>query len=351
MSANYQTPRIEPVPAGRPRPTWSVMIPTFNCAQYLRQTLETVLAQDIGAEHMQIEVIDDCSTKDDPEKVVSEAGKGRISFYRRPENGGAVANFNTCIARSNGHLVHILHGDDYVGKGFYKSAERALEIRPTAGLAAVRSFLVNREGEIDFLAPRLAKDDEVSHSFPGQLYENGVFTNGVVVRRSAYEEHGGFISSLVHVADWEMWDRITHFVGGVFVNEPLGYYRLFPENDTGRLARSAENLIDCLRLADIFASRHPEFSRDTFEARIRDRAWTQYQQFYKLNDSEAKEANFRLWYRLFQKSAPLHRRIGLDVKLALKKQWNRLEAYAQAHAPETLPMLRTFKQFVESRGF
>ena len=35
--------RIEPVPAGVQRPLWSVMIPTFNCNQYLETTLESVL--------------------------------------------------------------------------------------------------------------------------------------------------------------------------------------------------------------------------------------------------------------------------------------------------------------------
>ena len=70
MSLNSTPPPISPVAEGLHRPLWSVMIPTFNCAKYLRQTLESVLVQDPGTEQMQIEVVDDCSTKDDPEAVV-----------------------------------------------------------------------------------------------------------------------------------------------------------------------------------------------------------------------------------------------------------------------------------------
>jgi glycosyltransferase involved in cell wall biosynthesis len=47
-----------------PRPLWSVMIPTFRCARFLRRTLDSVLSQDPGQDVMQIEVVDDCSNND-----------------------------------------------------------------------------------------------------------------------------------------------------------------------------------------------------------------------------------------------------------------------------------------------
>ena len=54
--------RVLPVTEGSmPGPLWSVMIPTFHCARFLRQTLESVLSQDPGPDVMQIEVVDDCS--------------------------------------------------------------------------------------------------------------------------------------------------------------------------------------------------------------------------------------------------------------------------------------------------
>jgi cellulose synthase/poly-beta-1,6-N-acetylglucosamine synthase-like glycosyltransferase len=52
-------PIIPPAPENVSRPLWSVMISTYNCASYLRETLASVLAQDLGADIMQIVVIDD----------------------------------------------------------------------------------------------------------------------------------------------------------------------------------------------------------------------------------------------------------------------------------------------------
>src|SRR5688572_28917643 len=121
---------ILPVPKREARPLWSVMIPTYNCANYLRKTLASVLAQEPGQELMHIEVIDDCSTSDNPAAVVAELGANRVKFYRQPRNIGVPKNFDTCLERSRGHLVHILHGDDLVFKGFYSKMGKAFEEQP-----------------------------------------------------------------------------------------------------------------------------------------------------------------------------------------------------------------------------
>jgi hypothetical protein len=49
----FELPRIASVEGEQP-PFWSVMIPTFNCAKYLRKTLKSVLAQELGETNRQI---------------------------------------------------------------------------------------------------------------------------------------------------------------------------------------------------------------------------------------------------------------------------------------------------------
>jgi glycosyltransferase involved in cell wall biosynthesis len=99
-----------------------------------------VLSQAPRPEEIQIEVIDDCSTKDDPEAVVREVGKACVVFHRKPKNEGAIANFNTCIERSRGELVHILPGDDWILPDFYKTIEQTAEKFPDCALYAARQF-------------------------------------------------------------------------------------------------------------------------------------------------------------------------------------------------------------------
>ncbi|MFM6004846.1 MAG: glycosyltransferase family 2 protein, partial [Sphaerospermopsis kisseleviana] len=85
-------PRIESIIDENPRPLWSVMIPTYNNIQYLEKTLKSVIEQAPEPDVMQIEVVDDDSTELDIEEIVSKIGKGRVSFYRQPQNLGFIGN-------------------------------------------------------------------------------------------------------------------------------------------------------------------------------------------------------------------------------------------------------------------
>lgn len=285
---------IEPVSGSAARPRWSVMIPTFNCAQYLRRTLESVLAQDPGPERMQIEVVDDCSTLDDPRAVVEEVGRGRVAFHRHEANSGsATHNFNHCLRRSRGGLVHILHGDDWVLPGFYDEIGRLADRYPDAALLAARSVFVDEDGHWKDLTRLLPKLDEVTRDASDFLLRTELQCAGVVVRREFYERHGGFRTDLVHAADHEMWHRAIHRGGGVVSPLVLGVYRVFAGNDTGRLMRSAENLRDRLRLARIFERENPTFPMDKARAILIRDARRQWWRFRKNGDAGAAAANAR----------------------------------------------------------
>lgn len=80
-----------------------MMIHTYNCANYLRETLASVLTQDPGSNVMQIGVIDDHSTKDDPRAVVEELDKGRVGFYQQPQSVAVYPSLSS--VRSAIHLA------------------------------------------------------------------------------------------------------------------------------------------------------------------------------------------------------------------------------------------------------
>lgn len=306
-------PGVEPASQGAGRPLWSVMIPTFNCAAYLRQTLESVLVQDPGPDAMQIEVVDDCSTKDDPEAVVREIGRGRVAFHRKPANAGAIHNFNTCIDRSRGHLVHILHGDDLVMPGFYGLLAETAERHPDRALIASRALYIDEAGVVFGVSERVRQLEEGGADVTPMLVQNRLCTPGVVIRRGFYERHGGFRPELVHTADWEMWTRAIGAGGGVVLPDAVAHYREFAANDTSRLRRQADNLRDVERAFRLFAGRYPAFDWRPARQRLERDAAAQVDLFRRLGDREAHAANLA-YYR---GAVPPLRRAARRVKAAL----------------------------------
>ncbi|MDH5227524.1 MAG: glycosyltransferase [Gammaproteobacteria bacterium] len=240
------------------RPVWSVMIPTFHCAGYLGETLRSVLAQDPGPEAMQIEVVDDHSTEDDPEAVVREIGRGRVSFFRQPANVGTTRNFATCITRSRGRLVHLLHGDDLVRDGFYATLQRAFDADAEIGAAFCRQVFIDGKGDWVGLSPL---EQPCSGRLEGALErlatEQRIMTPSIVVRREVYEALGGFDDRLRCSEDWEMWVRIAAHYPVWFEKEPLALYRMHSNSNTGRHVRTAEDMRYTREAIDLFRSHLP----------------------------------------------------------------------------------------------
>ena len=288
-------PRVAPIAQGASRPLWSVMIPAYNCAQYLRPCLESVLAQDPGPDRMEIEVVDDCSTEDDPESVVTEIGQGRVKFHRKSRNEGVTANFNTCVQRSSGELVHILHGDDFVLPGFYRTIEKLAERHPAVSFFHTRALVVDEAGRTEGESPPIENLESPGSDVAPFYYSNPFRTAGVVIRRAFYEQYGGFNPKFVHVADWEMWVRAVFLGTGVCSNETLAIYRSFAGNDTARLVRTGTNLIDCLRLADHWvACEMPGFDLRSFRDMIATAASIWGERFRKAGDAEAHAAYVKI---------------------------------------------------------
>src|SRR5437667_5926096 len=234
------------------RPLWSVMIPTFHCARFLRQTLECVLAQDPGPELMQIEVIDDCSTQDDPESVVLAAAGERVHFFRQPKNVGHTRNFETCLQRARGHLVHLLHGDDAVLNAFYRKMAQPFAENPKLGAAFCRSITMDADDNWLYIAPLQQPQSRLLPDLVERLaVEQRFLTPAAVVRREVYETLGGFDRRLSWTEDWEMWARIAMHYPVWYEAEPLALYRIHDTSNSARYARTRENLRDLKRLFEM----------------------------------------------------------------------------------------------------
>lgn len=232
----------------KPRPFWSVMLPTYRPDErYLRQALESVLQQDAGPEQMHIEVVDDCSPNADVGDMVHSIAGDRVKISKTPRNNGLAGCWNTCIGRSRGEWVHILHQDDWVLPEFYARFESLIRNAPELDAAYARHFFADADGHWIAISPLEMRAAGELKEFNKMIATwQRIQCASAVVKRSTYERLGGYRSDLPFVLDWEMWCRIAASGHWGYVPEPGAAYRSHPQSETERLRGSGKMLEDVL---------------------------------------------------------------------------------------------------------
>jgi len=261
------SPTIPPVADGEPRPLWSVMIPIYNSASYLRETLASVLAQDPSPDVMQIAVVDDHSTQDDAAAVVEELGRGRVEFYRQPQNVGLIKNFQTTLEVSRGKLIHLLHGDDLVRDGFYQKLQRAFMENPEIGAAFCRHIIIDEHSHWQHISELEQQENGVLPNSWLDLIAGfqRIQTPSIVVRREVYEKLGGFDYRLpTGCEDWEMWVRIAANYPIWYEVEPLAMYRKHPGSITKTNVKNGKYVQQLRDSAKIFLTYLPKQNAEKF---------------------------------------------------------------------------------------
>ena len=262
-------PLITPVPAEAHRPLWSVMIPAYNCAEYLKEALQSVLEQDPGEDVMQIQVVDDCSTDADIGQLVQELGKGRVEYFRQKQNVGSVRNFETCLNHSRGMIIHLLHADDKVKNGYYNKLGKLLEHFPEAGAAFCNYDFIDKQGQVLFTNTAESDKDILLKDHLFSMAERcSVQYVSIVVKREVYEKEGGFFG-VIYGEDWEMWARIAKTHAFAYTPQILAEYRIHDTNISANSFRSGDNIRDISQVIDRIGTYLPSKMRDQITRKAR----------------------------------------------------------------------------------
>ncbi|AMM51712.1 hypothetical protein TH61_11700 [Rufibacter sp. DG15C] len=320
-------PIIQPLPISRERPLWSVMIPVYNCGAFLKEALESVLAQEIPERQMQMEVVDDASTDIDVQQLVQEIGKGRISYYRQAENVGSLRNFETCLNRANGHLVHLLHGDDYVGIGYYSQIAQLFDQYPEAGAAFCRYRCVNEKGEKVYDKTPERTTEGILNNWLLKISERQQAQYvAMTVRRTVYEQLGGFYA-LEYGEDWEMWVRIASRFPVAYTPRTLAFYREHAHSISGSRFSSGQHLQDLATAMRLIQQHLPEKHRRHilkksqryyagYGLKVARKLWR------RVPNQSATVAQIRQSLQLYQSPMLYLLSLKLHAMMLLKRLWN-----------------------------
>ena len=244
-------------------PAWSIVVPSYNCAAYLPAAIKSVLVQR-PSRVAEFEVVDDRSTDDTAAVLKGFAGDG-VRLHVNDENQGPVGNFNTCIRRATGDLVHLLHADDEVLPGFYGRVESAFGHDGVVAAVCRAEYIDERGSPMTITRAEQEASGVWRRAREVLTVSNRVRPAAVVVRRDAYEALGGFRADLPHAADWEMWARLAYHGDIWFENAVLARHRVHAASDTARRVADATNIAERAETIRLIAAANP--SRDSWRLR------------------------------------------------------------------------------------
>lgn len=205
-------------------PLVSILIPCYNAAPWLRETLESALGQ--SWPNKEIIVVDDGSTDESPTILRAYAGRGIRVFTQA--NGGQSAAFNRAVAEARGEYFEFLDADDLIAPNkiavqMARLASEAPDVMASGRWGRFHSNIV----DADFRPDNLWADlDPVEWLVRAWSAHNMMHGAAYLVPASIVRRAGGWREELNLINDFEFFSRIMlHTRRIVFCAEANSYYR------------------------------------------------------------------------------------------------------------------------------
>ena len=236
---------------------FSVFIPLYNKAPYIRKALESVFAQTYT--DYELIIVDDGSTDgsaeiaesflQDPASRLSpltsnltsdSVPASRLSPFAfrllKQKNAGVSAARNNGVAQSHGEYLAFLDADDWWEPTYLERTAQLIADYPDAGLYAC-NYVYYKPGKT-----HVALNIPTGYiNYPKAYYESDampVWTGAAMIPRKVYDEMGGFPIGIKLGEDFLLWSKIALRYPVAFLNEPLAYYN----NDVPVNLRATRNL-------------------------------------------------------------------------------------------------------------
>jgi len=256
-------------------PLVSIVIPTHNRPEFLREAIGSALLQTLR--DFEILVRDNAST-DETRKVVQSFSDPRIRYHRHAENVGPTENVIGGCREAHGRYIAHLHDDDIWEPDFLEKVVPPLELNCDAAISFSDHYIIDVDGKID-----PARTDRNTHRWKRHLLRPGLhcplhrmalldksipLSMAAVMRRDAIDWSD--VPNLPSCYDfWLTYLVCREGYAAYYVPERLTRYRVHSNSETnlGRMRGDQGYLMCCEqiladeRFADIWDDLRVEYSR------------------------------------------------------------------------------------------
>ena len=228
---------------------FSVGIPTRNQAGYLRQTLDSLLAQTRLPD--EIVVSDHQSTDETPAVLAEYVAKHRslIRVVQPPSGTNLTAQYNFTLSSQSGDWITLLSSDDLALPNYCKGFVDAAESHREAALIRAPWQNIDSAGNVlshDYLLS-VPKQQHAPATLLSQRFGPKVSFAAFAIRRDAYQASGPILAEIESLGDWALFLQLTPFGDFIRTSEIASGYRVGHEGNRFR-ARAPMWLRDEFRI-------------------------------------------------------------------------------------------------------
>jgi glycosyltransferase involved in cell wall biosynthesis len=211
-------------------PRVSIVIPVYNGANYLREAIDSALAQTTS--DIEVIVVNDGSRDDGATAAIARLYGDRIRYIEK-ENGGVSTALNRGIAEMRGHWFCWLSHDDRYLPSKVATQLAFFEQHSDAKIAGCNFEIIDEAGNVTSTFREnlgiLRNGREVMTSW--------VYGCGLMIHRSALERAGPFNEANRTTQDLEMWLRLVEHGPIYLMPDVLAQLRQHPEAGSRTEAR------------------------------------------------------------------------------------------------------------------
>ena len=211
----------------------SVFIPNYNHAPYLRERIDSVLAQTY--KDFEVIIVDDCSIDDSRSIIEEYRGKSHVShiLFNEQNSGNTFVQWQRGFSLAQGEYIWIAESDDVAEPNFLETLIGELEQNPRAVLAYSHSRMIDAQGQaLNFTWHPKGSSGRVE-TYDGRwfnrhkmLVHNHVYNASMVVfRKSALAAIPSDYKQYRYCGDWLFWVSICEQGLVIKVCRVLNRYR------------------------------------------------------------------------------------------------------------------------------
>ena len=230
-------------PRARPNssPDVTIVIPVYNAARYIAETLDSAFAQTY--ENFDVVCVDDCSTDDSVEiirqYIETSPNAQQLSLIQLSENSGPSVARNKGIAAAKGIYILPLDADDKIDQCYMQKA--------------INCFIADPAIDVVYCKATTIGNDVSPYDFPpydaGEMAVRNLVFATAFFKKSDWVQYNGYNENMrTGLEDWDFWLHFTEDSKRFLqINETLFFYRKHGESRSESAQKNYSALIKQIR--------------------------------------------------------------------------------------------------------